>query len=364
MKIFILVYNLTNGGAERVASLWARGFSERGHQVSVLIGDDYSPITYVVPKNVKISSICSHKGNKLFRAFDRIWKLRRLICRENPDLIIGVLGAALWAYITTLDKKIPIINTEHNVFDRPNSAPMSFNDRIYKYYINRLYPKVTVLTQADKDFIGDRLGNVSVLPNPLAFKQIEKLEILKKKHVLLASGRLNAWHVKGFDNLIKAWGIVKSRIRTDWVLKIAGQGSDKDLAFLLKLCEECSVLDSVEFVGYTTDMSKYYQEASAFVLSSRYEGFGMVLIEAMSQGCACVACDYKGRQKEIITSDKEGIICPPDDENLLADAIIKIISDESLRLNLQQQAILRSSYYDLDKTMERWENIIKSMELS
>ena len=363
MKIFILVYNLTNGGAERVAALWAKGFSLRGYQVNVVIGDDRSPVTYAIPDNVKLDSICSHKRIKLFRAFDRIRKLRQLICRENPDLIIGLLNSrALWAYIATLDRNIPIVNTEHNVFDRPDSAPMPFNVKVYKYFVNRLYQKVTILTQADKDFIGDKLKNVVVLPNPLAFAQIEESKLTLKKHVLLASGRLNAWHVKGFDNLIRAWGIVKKEIDTDWVLKIAGQGTNKDLSFLRNLCEKYAVQDSTQFIGYTSKLYEYYQEASIFVLSSRYEGFGMVLIEAMSQGCACIACDYKGRQKEIIPSDKEGVICPADNVELLAEAIMKIITNDELRQQLQRQAISRSSYYNLDKTMDRWEDIINSIK--
>ena len=96
-------------------------------------------------------------------------------------------------------------------------------------------------------------------------------------------------------------------------------------------------------------------------MSSRYEGFGMVLIEAMSQGCACIACDYKGRQSEIIQNDSQGIICPVEDVDSLASAIERMILDKSYREKCQYNAIERSKFYSLDNTMDRWETIINNI---
>ena len=104
-----------------------------------------------------------------------------------------------------------------------------------------------------------------------------------------------------------------------------------------------------------------YQRSSIFILSSRYEGFGMVLIEAMSQGCACIACDYNGRQREIIQNNDEGVICEPDNEEELASAIKSLIDNRNLRKNVQEGGIARSYNYSLDSIMKRWEIIINKL---
>ena len=119
---------------------------------------------------------------------------------------------------------------------------------------------------------------------------------------------------------------------------------------------------ALHFLGFV-DIKKEYEKAEIFVLSSRYEGFGMVLTEAMSQGCACIACDYKGRQREIIENDNQGVICPTDNEEEIAKAISNIISNRQYRQKLQENAILRSKYYELPNIMARWNDIFERMGL-
>ena len=85
----------------------------------------------------------------------------------------------------------------------------------------------------------------------------------------------------------------------------------------------------------------------------------MVLIEAMSQGCAPVVCDYKGRQKEIISDESEGILCPTEDPVALSKAMARMIDDEAYRNMVQTHAISRSRHYDLEHIMDIWETIFK-----
>jgi len=87
-----------------------------------------------------------------------------------------------------------------------------------------------------------------------------------------------------------------------------------------------------------------------------------VLIEAMSQGCACVACDYKGRQKEIITSEKQGLTCEPENIEELANAILSLIQDKNKREEIGKNAIIRSMDFSIDRIMEKWENIFQKIK--
>lgn len=358
MKILILVTTLTQGGAERVASLWANGFDSCGHNVSVCTcRSDDSYDTYQLNINIQRYNIYNtllHK-KKFFNFLPKVYRLRHIIKKIVPDVIICVQGHwAKWAYYATIGIKIPIINTEHNSFDRPKNLPLPRRTRLEKYIINKRYAAVTVLTEADKKCIKGSLKNVFVLPNPLTYEP--QNNVPSKEKIILAAGRLDVWDIKGFDILIKAWGKIALQ-NPEWKLYIAGTGKTENIQYLNKLAKECNVDNRIVFPGYV-EMQPLYQKSSVFVLSSRCEGFGMVLTEAMSQGCACIACDYRGRQSEIITSEKEGIICPVDDENALARAIDKLINNETMLKTLQRGALARSHFFRLDKIIERWDEIL------
>lgn len=204
-----------------------------------------------------------------------------------------------------------------------------------------------------------------MLPNPLALKPIQSIQ--QKEKNILATGRLDNWHCKGFDLLIKAFASLSEKCRVkneksfSWRLQIAGTGSEENLNYLKQLCREQGVEDKVDFLGFRRDIETLYQKAAIFVLSSRYEGFGMVLIEAMSQGCACIACDYKGRQREIITQEDEGLICPVEDVDALAKAMQRLVTDEPLRRKLQEGAVRRSHAYEIDHIMNLWSNLLSDI---
>ena len=174
----------------------------------------------------------------------------------------------------------------------------------------------------------------------------------------MAVGRLDAGYYKGFDILIKAFG--NTSRKNDWILQIVGGGSDKSFEKYKNLAKQCGVEDRVEFLGFTSNVLDLYRSAGIFVLSSRYEGFGLVLIEAMSQGCACVACDYGGRQKEIVGSEDNALCCEPDNIVSLTSALESVMISEDLRLKLQCNGMERAKAFSVDKIEERWEEIFRT----
>lgn len=365
MRILILVHSFTGGGAERVASLWVNGFVERGDEVGVVLNcPKDTPQTYSIPNCVMQYNIYSRLANRISRrtgyGMYQIIRLKKIIKDFKPDVIIGVIQPwAEWA--RKASKGIPIINTEHNSFERPRDAlynPMTSKLYKEKYEWNKRYAHVTVLTEADKKCIGN-LFNVTVLPNPLFLEPV--LNLPQKQNVILAVGRLNAWHVKGFDVLIKAWGLI-AKDYPDWILQIAGDGNEKSKLFLKNIIKEVGAESQIEFLGFQDNLLPIYQRSSIFVLSSRYEGLGMVLIEAMSQGCAPIACDYKGRQKEIITTEEEGMLCNPDDVDELATSMSKLIKNNKLRETIQKNAIERSKFYNLNRIMDKWGCILSDLK--
>lgn len=356
MKILIFVHNLTDGGAERVAVEWAKGFLQKGYTVGVVICCPLlTPISYTLPETISLFNIYPNRVIPYLNQITICVKLRRILKKFRPDKFISVHGMFI-QLLAPLGLGIECINTEHNAYERPESAPMNKMINFRKFFLNKFYKKVTTLTTKDTLIARDYGINGFYLPNPLAFEPLVDLPI--KKKIILAAGRLDAGYCKGFDILIKAFAIASKN--TDWLLQIAGSGSLQALNKYRNLAKDCGVEDRVVFVGFTNNLLEYYRNAEIFVLSSRYEGFGLVLIEAMSQGCACVACDYGGRQREIVGSDENALCCTPDDIDGLASAMYLVMNSKELRLKLQKNAIERSKMFLTGKITDRWEEIFIS----
>ena len=361
MKILICVHNLSNGGAERVASLWAKGFVNHGYEVHIAICEKDAPPDYDIPNEVD-THLISASGFSIIRYIRKVVLLRKLLKEIKPDVALGILRPwNYWLVFASWGMNIKLINTEHDSFERPNTAPMPKGQWFDKFVWNRLFMGVTVLTEADRRLLYGRCKNVFVLPNPLSFVPSE-LVINEKLEVIVAAGRLNIWYCKGFDNLIKAWGSIANKYPS-WRLVIAGNGDEEDNNYLRKLADSTGRGFQIEFLGFRKNLADVFRQAEVFVLSSRFEGFGMVLIEAMSQGCACVACDYGGRQGEIIENGLNGLLSPPDDWRVLADRIDSLLNDEMLRRSLQREAIKRSQDFEIDNIVNRWESIFYHLNI-
>ena len=380
MKIAIVQVALSHGGAEHVGAMLANGFTQRGHD-TIILTDLNQPVVYHIDSRVKVCNMVEKVSNKHLKWFKSIRTIRKNIKQNKPDVIIGIMGiCTLVTYIACLGLHLPIVMTEHNSFERPKSAPLTLKKKFFKFWINKLYKNITVLTEADKRCIGSRLKNVTVMPNPLLLKPVN--DIPQKENIVLAAGRVDSWHYKGFDVLLQTWSKIQdssSKIKdSSWWLKIAGAGKKESFEYLMNLLPDGNWTHNeddndnenwfwrsekyhIEFLGFQKDMESLYKKSKIFVLSSRYEGFGLVLIEAMSQGCACVACDYKGRQHEIIQNENQGLCCEPDNVEELADAIQKMISDEAYRKIVQQQSVERSKYYECDNIIKMWEEYLEKV---
>lgn len=352
MNVLFICHSLTGGGAERVCVDVANGLCKRGHNVMILT-DTSSTVTYEPLADVRLLSLVKPCG----RIKTKI-KCFRLLCsvlkREKPDVVISILylysALAKLASMKTIG--CPVIASDHNSFERPAYAKMSFRSIIEKFFFNYFLDGLTVLTEADYKFLKNRFRHTYVMPNPLGI--IPANEVPQKEKVVLAVGRLDDWHCKGFDLLINVWKRLWLN-HLDWKLNIVGSGSTDSVNHLKDLASDC---ENIEFLPYTKDILNLYQKASIFVLSSRYEGFGLVLTEAMSQGCACIACNYKGRQAEIISDGIDGLLCEVDNCSMLEQKLHLLICDLSLRELLQKNAIGNVKRFYVEHIAEKWEKML------
>lgn len=358
MKIIFYIDSFADGGAARVVSSISRELFRRKNHIYIATNTIHRKISYEVGKGI---SFCSLYNENHYRCpfFLRIWLLlrnaRRIMKQVKPDVVVGVhpiMFVICW--LASWGLSIPVIASDHTSFARRLPRYMNF----IRFHIYRYARAVTILSRADADFLGKRLPKKIVLPNPLSYP-IFRGDSVRRKNIL-AMGRLNVWQVKGFDLLIEAWGKIAAEC-PEWQLEIAGAGDVQKEGELRQLAIKYGVAESVKFLGYCPNVEKLMQETSIFVLSSRVEGFGLVLLEAMSQGCACISFDDQGRQGEIVTHNQSGILLSESSADSLATAIRQLIENEDLRKRLGNGGKMEAERFSVKKITDSWENLFHSV---
>lgn len=353
MKILFLCKYLSTGGAERVCVDVANELCRRGHEI-IIVTDTKKHFNYQPSSDIKLVHMDAAPRLTTPGMFLTIYKILK---HERPDVVVSILYR--YATITKLASKLtcdcPVVASDHNPFERPKGYRMRLVQWINKFWSNYYFDYLTVLTDADVKFLNGRFRNVISMQNPLSFKPIEKVP--SKQPIVLAVGRLDAWEVKGFDILLKAWAKLYKQ-HSNWILRIVGSGCETSRQFLDNLANG---MPNVEFKPFTDRIIEEYRNAEIFVLSSRHEGFGLVLIEAMSQGCACIACDHKGRQAEIVRDGENGLICKPADIDELAEKINYLIDNMDARKNIQETAIGSLDNYTIETVAKKWETLLLSI---
>ena len=230
---------------------------------------------------------------------------------------------------------------------------------VQKWWMNSLIRELkklssfVVLTHEDAAFWPE-LNNVTVIPNPTSFFPDMVSDCSRKQ--VIAAGRYVAQ--KGFDRLISAWQKVADK-HPDWELKIYGDGWLREQLqqqiIELKLAESCFLEHSV------SDIAAKFQESSIFVLSSRYEGFGLVIIEAMSCGLPVVAFTCHCGPRDIISEEVDGLLVAEGDIEGLAEKINLLIEREELRKEMGKAARLKAESYKMEYIGTQWINLFETL---
>ena len=363
------------GGAERVHVNLANGFVLREHDV-YLIADVNQSASYPVDEKVHILPLCPKSDNRLSKWGKAVSMLRKYIKEYKPDVVIGNMHlCSIISRISVIGTKTPVVMTIHHALESKEYDGFSKTEKFLDKYSPSIYAATTVLTEADAEVMKNKYHQqkrIFVMPNPLTFTPIRVMEEgllmnnqneqIHKEKIVFAAGRLNDWKYKGWDLLIKAAGNIKQLLINDgWKIMIAGDGPESSKAFLSDLCDQNGVEDLVKFLGYRTDIKELMQKASIFCLSSRSEGMPMVLIEAMSQGCAPVACENLSRTKEIITCEKEGLLFQTADVDDLARQLFIMIMDSEKRKGIQLAAVKRSEAFLMNHIVDKWESMLNEI---
>lgn len=349
MKLLFYIASLKGGGAERVMSILCNELIRKGYDI-YLATNTRQAFAYELDERIHVISLYPEdyeKSSRIVRVFKLYHSMRAIALAVKPDIIISFVHNVCLA---VAGLSIPVIQSEHTTFARKVSRKFDFE----RLCVNRLAAKVTVLTQYDYNLIGKRLSRKVVMPNPLTFSPL--LSVPEKNKTILAVGRLDIWEIKGFDTLIKTWSLIAGKYN-DWRVEIAGTGTEKNLEKLKSLAVEYGVADSIHFLGFRRDIDELMQRSPVFVLTSRYEGFGMVLLEAMSQGCACVSFDCMAGPREIITHNEDGLLVEDQNPEGMAKSMSLLIEDPKIRQKLAGNALVKVRNYMPEVIVNQWEKL-------
>ena len=231
---------------------------------------------------------------------------------------------------------------------------MDFINTYTRHHLYKYADGISILTKRDEKLLGEKYPQKVVIYNPLTWPLLKGATCRNK--TVLAAGRFEIWRIKGFDLLLTVWGDLAKSF-PDWTLQIAGTGTEEDIATIKALIKNNGVQDRVELLGQVSDMKTLYSKTGIFALSSRVEGMPMVLLEAMSQGCPCVAFDVGGASSEML-QDGGGIVVKDGDVEGFQSALWELMEHEDQRLSMSDDAVLSAGHFTVDIFMDKWISLI------
>jgi glycosyltransferase involved in cell wall biosynthesis len=236
----------------------------------------------------------------------------------------------------------------------------TYNDGL-KAQIAAVYPQldlVSTLTEGDAEAYRTHLkGQTRVECMPNGVPELGGRRATLESKVVVAAGRMGPQ--KGFDRLLPVWAKVAPE-HPDWELKIWGGG--KGIGKLRRQAEELGIADSTHVMGFTSKLHDEFSDSSLYVMSSRKEGFPMVLLEAMSVGLPVVSYDCPTGPRDIIREGVDGYVVPDGDGDALAAALARLMDDPEARKRFGAAAVEGAARYDIATIAGRWEELLAEAE--
>ena len=364
------------GGVERVLTLKANYFADHfGYDITIILteGED-KPLFYPLSDKVKVVNLnigfeelwtCSFI-KKIFVYLKKQYLFKKLLKQElmrtRPDITVSLLRREI-NFITSINdgsKKIGELHVNRaNYRNFEHGDTNVIKDLFARFWMRSLVSKLkrldkfVVLTEEDYNNWPE-LNNVVVIPDPLTFSSSTYSPLTERR--VIAVGRYV--YQKGFDLLLKAWAIVEKEC-PDWMLTIVGQGERLQYETLI---DELKIdRNNGKLLGPTEQIQDEYLNSSFLVMSSRFEGFGMVLVEAMACGLPVVSFDCPCGPKDIIQDHVDGLLVENGNIEKLAEAIIWMTQHPEQRKVMASKAIDNVQRFKIDKIAEHWKSLFDSL---
>ena len=363
------------GGMERVLTMKVNYFAKKfDYDIHIILtdGKDKKPYYELLPLitvhqlDINYDELYDQPLHK--RLFGYIGKqrtfkkqLNRCLCRIRPDITISLLRRDI-NFINKMKDGSPKLGEIHlnksNYREINDHLPALIRAFIQKYWMKqfiyhiRKLERFIVLSHEDAAKWTE-LDSVSVIHNPLSFFPDYQSDCTQKQ--VIAVGRYMPQ--KGFDLLVPAWSIVNER-HPDWILRIYGDGKRDELQQLVNsfgISSTCILEHSI------SNIVEKYCDSSIFVLSSRYEGFGVVITEAMACGVPPVSLMCPCGPRDIIDDGKDGLLVENGNVKELAEKICYLIENEKVRQEMGRQARIDSERFKIEHIACQWKDLFESV---
>jgi len=361
-KIAIFLPSMVGGGAERVMKALAGEFVAKGYAVDLLLAQAEGPYLNEISGDVKVINFDKR------HILSCVFVLSGYLKENQPKVLLSALShanlVAIWAKWIS-GTKTKVVVSEHNSLEMTRKNIYRRREILLPVLMKIFYRWADHIVAVSEGVRNDLIALVGISPesvttiyNPIGFSKLEK-DAGETHHpwltgtrtpVVLAVGRLT--RQKDFITLIKAIDIASKSM--DLFLIILGEGEDREK--LLDVIEERQLNDIVDMPGFIERPEFFYENASVLVLSSAYEGFGNVLIEALAFGTPVVSTDCPSGPAEILGNGKYGKLVPVGDAEAMASAIIQTLSEEPDTELLKD----RADDFSADKIAQQYLQVISA----
>lgn len=360
MKLLYITNGINGaGGLERVLSIKASYLADKyDYDITILsLNEDKINPFYQFSKKIRLLSI-SVNGN----AFQYMLKYRNgiknVIQQVKPDVISvcddGLKGFFIPKIINTKAKIVYERHVSKLIEGKSNDGYISSLKVRAKWRLMSLlatgFSKFIVLTEGNrKEWTS--LNNLEVIPNPLSFYPSQSSLLDSKK--VICVGKIS--YQKGQDLLVKAWDSVYEKY-PEWKLELYGYAND-DFLNVSGLSKK-----NIYYFPPERKIMEKYLGSSIYVMSSRYEGFGMVLTEAMACGVPCVSFDCHHGPADIINDGEDGFLIQPESINEMTEKLLLLIENKELRKSMGAKAKENVKRYSQHEILKQWDELFKTLK--
>lgn len=355
MNILFVVGNLSSdGGTERVTCEIASGLTRKGHVVT--IASLFGPATTSFQLDARVATCAldlKEARGGARRSLSISTTLLSRVRKEKADVVV-LVDSILFAFCAPW---APFVRARMICWEHFNLATDhgSRLRTIGRFMAVKLADAVVVLTERDAEAWQSRYRitrKVQAIWNPVPCFSLGPVDDPGLSRSVLAVGRLT--EQKGFDVLLNAWAKVAA-VHPEWRLRIVGWGEDE--ASLKAQGQALGLESSVTFVGRTSQVEQEYQQAGIFVMSSRWEGLPMTLLEAQYFGLPVVSTDCETGPAEILAGGS-GVLVNVDDDHALASELSGLIEDAPRRESMSQLARDNAARFDADTLCDEWQQLL------
>lgn len=349
-RVAIIAHGLSDGGAERVASMLANYYDSIGYKV-LYIAVYSDKKEYTLNKDIDYKFINVGEKRGLVALIYRSLEIKRSVSAFHADVAVSFIEHEL---IPLVLSHIPVIPSLRN--DPKSTERGMFLKQLRNFNYAHSY-KVIFQTEGAKMYFNPKIQKKGVIiRNPLKDNLPYWNEDQHKK-VFMTACRINTQ--KNIPMLIEAFKQFHEEF-PEYILEIYGDGSESYLEELKLLCRELKIQDSVFFKGHSTEIHKKMTESEAFLLTSNYEGLSNAMLEAMAIGVPCICTDCPpGGAREMIEPKKAGILIPIGDVTALAQAMKQVAQSSEYRKQLSSREKYIREELAKDKIYAQWSDVLR-----